>query len=156
MRTKIVNATLICILSIISAQAQVSQQFPTLAVPQTLEQEGCDASEVTGNILGVDLSKGTVHVSLTALSSSKFFEIDAGAMGSFVVHSVPPGDYALLVSQRDGIIGLTRVSVAPFTSQMIFQLSNKRTFVAPFPAFQLGGPNCVRSKCYVDLGDGSK
>jgi len=113
-------------------------------------------SEVTGRILGVSLSKGLVRISLSALSFSKFIEIDTDAIGHFALTSVPVGDYELLVTQHGGIVGMTKITITGSATQITFRLPENRALFAPLSAFRLGEPNCIRSKCYVTLGDGSR
>lgn len=165
----------ICTLGATLAPAQMVCEWIPRFTATTLVTSSCwPVSEVSGRVLGVDLSKGAVQVSLSALALNKFFDVVVDASGGFNVSSVPAGDYGLLVMQRGRILGFGVVIVAPVTSQLIFQLSNHVRPLGPGPLrstllseeisaaqFSMGsldwppleGPHCIRSKCYVHSTD---
>jgi hypothetical protein len=165
---------LFCGVNATFAQTQIVCEMPNFMGQRMLAPHCWPTSEVSGSVLGVDLSTGTVHVSLSALSFNKFFEVSVDDSGSFKVNAVPAGEYELYATQRGRILGFTRVLVSPVNSQLIFQSSNEKRIIGPgllrpvqvseqigkatFPWGlvdwpRLHGPRCVRSKCYVDAMD---
>jgi hypothetical protein len=143
---------LLCIANAVGAHAQITcDTVPELNNQQFLSQPCWQTAEVSGNVLGADLTKGLIRVSLSALSFNKSFDADVDFSGRFQVNSVPAGDYELFAFQRGRVLGITEVSVSPSASQVVFQLSKDQQPLQPWP--QLRGPHCVRSKCYVDVTD---
>ena len=161
----------VCVVITAAPGQTVCEGIPRFTGTEMLTSSCWTTSEVSGRVLGVDLSKGSVHVSLTGMSLDKFFDIAVDTSGGFNLNSMPAGDYELLASQGGRILGFRIVVVFPVTSQLIFQLSNEKVslqpFVRPTPeeirqaqlSFgpldwpQLEGPHCIRSKCYVYASD---
>ena len=176
-RTSIAAAfvTSLCALGANPAPAQtVCELIPRSAWKQVLTPQCWRTSEVSGSVLGVNLSRGAVSISLSGLSFDRSFDVGVDDFGQFSLSSVPAGDYLLLVRQGGSILGFNEVVVPPGTSQLIFQLSNQERIIGPGPLRpaqiskqfgegtfpwgladwpRLDGPRCVRSRCYVDATD---
>jgi hypothetical protein len=146
--TLAVFTLLLCALSSISALAQTGCNLNTSAA---LQQPCGETSKVSGNILGVDLSRGALEIYLTAVSYRMYFEVSVDDTGSFTLSAVPAGDYELFVSQAGEFVGVNMVSVSPGTSYLIFQLSNERQALRSGSA----SPHleCVRGFCHVHFND---
>jgi hypothetical protein len=115
-----------------SARAQIACGEVRSVIGQELLPPECPfTSPVSGSVLGVDLSSGSIHVSLSPLCYGSFFEVTVDSSGGFEIASVPQGKYDLMVSQGGRILGFETVTVASGHSQLILQVGHVRKLAVP-------------------------
>jgi hypothetical protein len=120
----------------------------TVAAQERIANEVLQRPNFSGRLQGANQSAGPIRISMSGVDSGYISEAELDSSGGFSFTNVPRGEYLLIATQSQEILGVRTLwlplNEAPFT----FQVGRKGfTFRSDVEWGWRGW--CVRSKCVV-------